>query len=224
MHHVALVRFGKLFAYVDLLHKMQLVANWNSSRLHLCNHSKGTQSKYFVHVCFLHCIACHKGSREGLIESRGDDEKSQFSRRRFRENGFFCKPCLHWTVQWKWERRKKPCKVHLMPPFSIERGQDTKFEISLVSPARNVPVAFCTWCRAPNAATGFDAPRAAIEFLWSTFCRVKVCIWISWNREAKRKKNSAIFQFSFIAHFGCSVFLLHSSMPYLTFSCLRKVI
>lgn len=123
----------------------------------------------------------------------------------------------------KWERRKKPCKVHLMPPFSIERGQDTKFEILLVSPARNVPVAFCTWCQAPNAATGFDAPRAAIEFLWSTFRRVKVCIWISWNREAKRKKNSAIFQFLLLPILA-AVFLLHSSMPYLTFSCLRKVI
>lgn len=60
---------------------------------------------------------------------------------------------------------------------------------------------------ASNSATGFSAPLAAIDFLWSTFRRVKVCIWISWNREAKWKKNSAIFQFSFIAHFGWSIFI-----------------
>lgn len=135
----------KIICLRGLLHKMQLVANWNSSRLH----SKGTQSKYFVHVCASVCFLhrWHKGSREGLIESRGDDEKSQFSRRRFRENGFFSLANLVFNERYMKTRAsvEKPRMRQGAPNvrFRYQGRQDTKFEISHVSPARNAVVSCC---------------------------------------------------------------------------------
>lgn len=50
-------------------------------------------------------------------------------------------------------------------------------------------------------------------------------IWINvcWNREAEPKKNSAIFQISFIAHFGLLILLHSSSLIRRSAVCERQV-
>lgn len=64
--------------------------------------------------------------------------------------------------------------------------------------------------------------RGEIEFLWSTFSSATLHFCTQTKRKEKpsQRRSFAIFQFSFIAHFGW--ILLHSSMPYLNFSCLAK--